>query len=432
MSVAGIVVVLALSVIGSFLFSTLTYSLRGLSRVRLGEFLDRHQKSIWFDKTIDRLEDLTLVTAVLRMIANSVLVLACLGLSIYLRPGRMIVIYCIAACISCVITFFSSVAFPHALAEHASAEIVGLCVRPLHGLRFLFIPLLGFMRGIDQVVRNATGASGKPEAQEIEQEIMSAVEEGEKEGIVDEQEREMIESVIEFRDTTAGQVMTPRTEIVAIDAGAKLEHISELFEHSGHSRLPIYEGTIDQIIGILYARDLLRYVGHSAKEFDIKTAVRPAYYTPKTKPIRDLLRDFRVQKVQFAIVLDEYGGTAGVVSIHDVLGELIGDIVEENEPIEPSTFKRISESAIEVDAAIPIFEINRLTELNLPEDAGYETLGGLVSTTAGRIPERGNVIEYNGNKFVILEAEPQRINRIRIEMAPTAVAEAVGSEARGG
>lgn len=422
MSVAGIVAILSLTAFASLVFSTLTYSLRDLTRVRLSDYLERHNKTAWIDPTMDQAEDLVLVTAVLRMVANTLLVLASYALALRLARG-VIATYAFATLIACIVTFFSSVAFPHSIAAHAAAEIVGLFVRPLHGLRMLLLPVMGLMRGIDNLVRNATGAEEAREADEIEQEIMSVVEEGEKEGIVDEQERDMIESVIQFRDTTAGQIMTPRTDVVAIELGATLKQVKQTIEESGHSRTPVYSGTLDQIVGVLYARDLLQHLGETNQPFDIKSAMRPAFYVPETKPVRDLLRDFRLQKVHIAIVLDEYGGTAGLSTIEDVLEELVGDISDEHEGIEPAMFNRIGENVIEADALLEIDEVNRLTGLHLPEDKGYTTLGGFVSTTIGRIPEPGTAVEYEGHKLTVLDAEPQMIKRVKIELAPQPAAQ---------
>jgi putative hemolysin len=247
--------------------------------------------------------------------------------------------------------------------------------------------------------------------QEIQQEILSAVEEGEKEGAVDEEEREMIESVISFRATTAGQIMTARPEIVAIESAATLDEIKQVIEESGLSRIPVYDETLDHIVGVLYARDLLKQLGKPPESFSMKSAVRPPFYVPETKTLRDLLHDFRLQKVHMAIVLDEYGGTAGLATIEDVLEELVGDISDEHEPAGPAMFLRTGDDTFEADARIYVDELNRLAELDLPEDAGYDTLGGFVSTTTGRIPAAGTTFDYDGARFTVLEAEPQRVNR---------------------
>jgi CBS domain containing-hemolysin-like protein len=263
--------------------------------------------------------------------------------------------------------------------------------------------------------------------QEIEQEILSAVEEGEKEGVVDEQEREMIQSVIEFGDITVADAMTPRPDIMGVPINAHLEQVQSIFEESGHSRLPVYEGTLDKIVGVLYARDLIRLLGEPAEAFNVKLAMRAPVYVPQSKPLRDLLNDFREHKVHIAIVLDEYGGTAGLVTIEDVFKKLVGEISDEHEPSEPSMIKRVDETTADVDAQIYIEQINRLLNLDIPEDAGYETLGGFVSTTLGRIPEPGASFERNSVRYTIIDAQPQRVNHVRIEQlapAPTATTSA--------
>jgi putative hemolysin len=242
------------------------------------------------------------------------------------------------------------------------------------------------------------------------------VKEGQKEGVVDQQEREMIESVIEFRDTQVGQIMTSRPEIVALELGASLSEVKRTLEESGHSRLPIYNGTLDHIVGMLYARDLLKHLGQPPEQFDIRTAIRPAVFVPEIKPLRDLLRDFRQQKVHIAIVADEYGGTAGLVTIEDILEELVGEISDEHEPLEPSSLKRIDERTADVDARMYLGDVNRRLGLKLPEDAGYETLGGFVSVTLGRIPAEGTTFEHEGVRFTITSAEPQKVNRVKVEL----------------
>jgi putative hemolysin len=254
------------------------------------------------------------------------------------------------------------------------------------------------------------------EPQQIEQEILQAVEEGAKEGIVDEEEKEMIESVIQFRATQVGQIMTARPEIIGLDIKSTLAEVKHTVEETGHSRIPVYDGTLDHIVGILYARDLLRHLGLPADKFDIRTAMRPAFYVPETKPLRDLLRDFRLQKVHMAIVLDEYGGTAGLISIEDILEELVGEISDEHEAHEPAMLIKQSETTAEADARIYIDELNRTLGLNLPDDAGYDTLGGFISTTLGRIPEPGESFEHASVKYTITDAEPQKVNRVKIEI----------------
>jgi magnesium and cobalt transporter len=156
--------------------------------------------------------------------------------------------------------------------------------------------------------------------------------------------------------------------------------------------------------------------------------MRPALFVPETKPLRDLLNDFRLQKVHLAIVLDEYGGTAGLVTIEDLLEEIVGDISDEHEPAEPAMVRKIDEQTWEVDARVYVDELNRALGLNLPEDAGYDTLGGFVSTTLGRIPADGTVFERDGVRYTILDAEPQKVNRVKIELLQSPVPEEAEEE----
>jgi len=409
---------LALSALASLMFSTVSYALRDLSRPRLAEALERKGRSQYLDPTMDHAGELIFLTAVGRMLANMFVLLTALWLTGALGYGS-VARYTVSAAIAGLVMLFLSVALPTAVANHAGPNIVATHVVPLHLMRRVLSPLTELMHLLDDVVKRATGTTMVVEpADAIHEEILSAVEEGEKEGLVGEEEREMIESVIQFRATTAGQIMTPRPEVIALDVGATLQQVKQTLEESGHSRIPVYQGTVDHVVGILYARDLLKFLGQATLKFDIRSAMRPAYFVPEVKPLRDLLHDFRVQKVHIAIVLDEYGGTSGLVTIEDVLEELVGDISDEHEPLEPAMFKRLGDNLAEADARLYVDELNRLMGLNLPEDAGYDTVGGFVTTTLGRIPEAGTEFSHDGARFTVLDAEPQKVNRVKIELIP--------------
>jgi putative hemolysin len=423
MPTAWAVVTMLVAAVGSLLFSTLTYSLRDLSRARLADYLERHRRSHLLDAVVDHVNELIFVTATVRVLANTLIALASVWLCLPILHNmavRDLTIFFLA----CAVTLVFSVALPQAITRYAGDVVVGAAAGPLHFVRLLFKPLAWVMHLSDRFVRNASGAATvEPEQleQQIEEEILSAVEEGAEQGVVDQQEREMIESVIEFHDSTAGQIMTARTDIAALDIKSNLQQVKQAIESSGHSRIPVHEGTLDQIVGILYARDLLKHLGQPPEQFDIRSAMRPALFVPETTPLADLLFDFRKRKIHIAIVLDEYGGTTGLVTIEDILKALVGDISDEHEPVEPRMFKRMDAHTIEADARIDIEELNRLTVLNLPEDAGYATLGGFILATLGRIPEPGFTFDKDGVKYTILEAEPQRVKRIRIEQVPAPV-----------
>ncbi|MGB7158762.1 MAG: hemolysin family protein [Tepidisphaeraceae bacterium] len=431
LTILGIVV----ASLSSLLFSTLTYSLRDFSRAKLTDILTRRGKAEYAGPTLEHTSDLIFVTAVFRLFSNILVLIGVLRLfqeRDYYGVGLQ---YLLSVVVTGIITLFCSVAIPHALSRHAAEQIVALFVEMLHGLRAILMPVTKLMHLTDALVERAAsrGGSDQPETleQEIEQEIIAAVAEGTKEGVVDEVERQMIESVIAFHNTQVGQIMTARPEIYALDVKSTLEGVKGKIAESGHSRIPVYEGGLDTIVGVLYARDLIRHLGEPPETFNIRAMMRPPFYVPETKPLVDLLKDFRRQKVHIAIVSDEYGGTAGLITIEDIFEELVGDISDEHEPIEPAMLVRQDDSTADADARIYIDELNAQLGLSLPTDAGYDTLGGFVSNTLGRIPEAGTTFEHNGIRFTILDAEPQKVNRVKLEMAMQPVAEgdvAAGSD----
>jgi CBS domain containing-hemolysin-like protein len=416
------VLAMLVAAVGTLVFSTLTYSLRDLSRTRLADYLERHHRAHLLEPIVEHVNELIFVTAVGRLLANTLIALASVWIFQHLIPTGMVARDLAIFGLATVVTLFFSIAFPQALNQYAGDMLIGRFARTLIFLRVASMPIAWIMKLTDRFVRNAAGASAQPEPaqieQQVEEDILSAVEEGAEAGVVDEQEREMIESVIELHDSTVRQIMTARTDIVALELKANLQQVRQTIEEHGHSRIPIHEGSLDQIVGVLYARDLLKYLGQSIEKFEIRSVMRPAMFVPETTPLGHLLRDFRHRKIHMAIVLDEYGGTTGLVTLEDILKELVGPISDEHEPIEPAVFRRVDEHTAEADARIDIEELNRLTGLDLPEDAGYATLGGFVLATLGRIPEAGFTFEHNGVKFTILEAEPQRVKRIKIEQVP--------------
>jgi CBS domain containing-hemolysin-like protein len=420
----------SLAATASLFFSTLSYALRDFSRPRLEEQLNRFGKGRLFDQTADQAGDLIFVTAAARLHSNILVLIAVLWM-FHNSTLHWVIQYILAILVTVAVTLLVSVAVPNAVAKYAGETLIAAFVTPLHALRVALLPATKLTHVLDDLIRRAAGVTDSPQPEKIEQDILSVVEEGEKEGVVDEKEREMIESVIEFRDTTAGQIMTARPAIIGIELPATLDQVKQIIEQSAHSRIPAYEETLDHIVGILYARDLIRYVGAGPVQFDLKSVLRPALYVPESKPLRDLLSDFRLQKVHLAIVLDEYGGTAGLVTIEDILEELVGDISDEHESSEPALLKPLSDHSWDADASVYIDEVNRTLGLTLPEDGGFETLGGFVSATAGHIPPTGESFEHNGVKYTILDAAPQKVNRIRIDLPAESVAASPGSDEPG-
>lgn len=312
------------------------------------------------------------------------------------------------------------VAVPTAWARHAGDAFLANTLVLLDAIRSVSRPLLAVQDFIDEVVRRLAGAplNGLGNNEEVEREILDAVRHGETSGAVDAAETEMIRSVMVLDETSVGEIMTPRTDIIGIDAEASRDQVLELLRNDGHSRIPVYEGTIDHVIGILYARDLL----HADPEaFSLRTAMRDVTFVPETKDLASLLREFQAARVHIAIVLDEYGGTAGLVTFEDILEELVGEIEDEHDDPPVPPILHIDELTAEVDARLRVDEINDELNLTLPEDDAYDTIGGFVFSRLGRIPKTAESFDENGVNIEVIEAADRVVNRLRIRRtAPVA------------
>ena len=201
----------------------------------------------------------------------------------------------------------------------------------------------------------------------------------------------------------------------AIEVHTDLPTVVQMIAMTGHSRIPVYEGNIDNIIGLVYAKDLLTEIGRNHEGFSLRNKIRKAYFVPETKPLRVLLHEFQNQKLHIAIVLDEYGGTAGIVTIEDILEELVGEIVDEYEETPPEAMRKIDATTIEIDARMYVDDLNEEFDIELPEDEDYDTVGGFVFSHLGYIPKTGETFEYGNINFTVVAAGPRQIQRLRIQ-----------------
>ena len=270
------------------------------------------------------------------------------------------------------------------------------------------------------MIRRLSGADAQPEPepeQAMSQEVLNVVAEHEGDGeVVDPAQKQMIEAVFELPLTTAGEIMTPRTEIQAIQIGATPHEVRDAILRDGHSRIPVYDQTIDNIIGILYAKDLIQFIDSADRFKDIRPVLREALMVPKSKSVRELLAEFKARKVHIAIVLDEYGGTAGLVTIEDVIEELVGEIQDEYEstPDEPKIHWLDSRTA-EVDARVHVDDLADALGLTVPEDSDYDTVGGFVFATLGHIPDVGEQFDVEGLRFTVTDAQRTKIKMVKVE-----------------
>ena len=248
----------------------------------------------------------------------------------------------------------------------------------------------------------------------IEEGILTAAEEAEREGVLAKEDRAMIEKIMEFRDVQVIEVMTPRTELFCIEVETPMQETLKIAKRTSHSRIPVYSGNRDTIVGILYLKDLLRQIDNGETGgVTLREIVRKPLFIPETKYVSDLLREFQASKIHMAIVVDEYGGTSGIVTIEDLLEEIVGEIQDEYDS-EEVPFKRIGEDTVDVDARFHIDELNRELGLELPEGDGFETLGGFVFSRLGKVPKAGERFRHGEVEFTVLDADERRINRLRV------------------
>ncbi len=277
-------------------------------------------------------------------------------------------------------------------------------------------PLLAVSQRIDTFIHRMAGRQD-PTPENIEtltEEIQSVVDEGEREGILESRAGKMIHRVMELRQEDVRAVMTPRTDIISIQVDASLEEARVQLLEAAHSRVPVVEGSADNIVGILYARDLLEHIGNGNEATSLKEIVREAFYVPETNSIDTLLNRMKQERLHLAIVLDEYGGVTGLVTLEDILEEIVGEIADEFDEHEDDRIEWLDPHTLLVDARMHIDEMNDLFDLELPEDRDFDTLGGLVFSELERVPKSGERFDWNGIQITVLEATERKIIRIQL------------------
>jgi putative hemolysin len=265
-----------------------------------------------------------------------------------------------------------------------------------------------------------------PELQEEKDEdnaedLQALMEVGEAEGIIEESDRELIESMVEFSDTKAGEIMTPRTEIVAIPIDATVRDARDLIVKEKFSRLPVYRDSIDNIEGVIYVRDLVQAWAQGKEYLPITDILRPAYFVPETKSAADLLKSMQFEHIQIAVVIDEYGGVAGIVTVEDIVEEIVGEI-EDEDIVEEEIIEIIEgeNGYFDVLGSTDIDKIERIFDIDL-EDDEYNTVAGMITSEAGYVPKKQEKLEIRGLEAEILKADEKRIHLVRLRKAPEAV-----------
>ena len=403
-------VVIGASALSSF-FSLMGFALRDFGRVQLEEAFAAIGRPGRFERLERDLKALRLTASFCRSISNLILVVAMLFL---FQGQRDFVRTLLAMATAGAIITVMGVAIPHAWASYSGEKILARTLNVMLFFRYALLPIIAVMQAFDMPVRRLSEPTGLEDAANVKQEIMQAAAEGEAEGAVKPEEVRMIESVMEMSVRQAGEIMTPRTDMQAIPVTAAWIEAAEVIVSSGHSRIPVYEGDQDNVIGVLYAKDMLQSASGKTQPADIRQTMRKPFFVPQTKPLDDLLREFKARKVHIAIVLDEYGGTAGLITIEDVLEQIVGKISDEHDKSAPPQMKKLSERSAEVDARMRIVELNHAMSLEIPQE-GYDTVAGFIFSELGYIPSAGEMLEKHQARFTVLAADARKISRVKVE-----------------
>ena len=302
---------------------------------------------------------------------------------------------------------------PRAVAARHAQGLLLVLVWPLELVTWITRPLVALLFYLTQLITKPFGAGPQARAQVTEEEIRALVETGQAQGVLEPKEREMISSIFELGEKEVREVMIPRTDIVALDVTTPTGEVLEQITRVGHSRIPVYEGSADEIVGILYVKDVFRRLARGERDLDLRRFLRSAHFVPETKKIDDLLREMQKDKLHLAIVVDEYGGTAGLVTIEDLVEEIVGEIRDEYE-VEQEMVLPVSENEAVMDARVPFEDVRETFDLDLEPSADYDTLGGFITNQLGRFPRSGESVEVAGTRFTVESVEARRIRRVRV------------------
>lgn len=307
---------------------------------------------------------------------------------------------------------------PKSLGLRFSERYALLMARPMQALSWLIQPLVWLLTASSNLVLKLFGdRTTFTESRLSPDELQQLVEEASKSGSVHPRTGDIASRAFDLANLTVAEVMVPRSKVVSLKRHATAQEVQRILLEEGHQRMPVYEGTSDNIVGYVVAKDLLAFVLEQGLVV-LEDAVRPAYFVPLTTRALDVLQGMQQRRILLAVVVDETGGLAGIVTMEDLIEELVGEIFSEHET-PPEMFRREPDGSVVIQAGVPVREVNRALDLQLPETGGYTTLGGLCTSLAKAIPATGTVLTLDdGTTLEILESSPRRVKRVRLQKAP--------------
>ena len=286
------------------------------------------------------------------------------------------------------------------------AKILDVVIKLIYPITFIFLKITEFIIWILPIKKEETFDS--------EEELKMLAEIGEEEGTLKQTESDMIQSVFEFKNKLIKEILTPRVDVIALSSTDSLDVVMDLIMEKKYSKIPVYKENIDNIKGILYAKDIIPYLMGSRPEIEILKLSREPYFVPETKPIDELLQEFKIKKTNIAIVVDEWGGTSGIITLEDVVEEVMGEL---SDPFDEEEYEIIKnkDGTIIVDGSIKIYDLLENFEINFPDDREYDTLAGFILDIVGDIPKKGHIVKFHTFQFKVVSIESNRIDKIEIK-----------------
>ena len=407
------VAILVISLFLCAMASAAETALTSISRIKLKNLVESgDEQAIEIDRLLTNpnklLSTILVVNSVAVIVASSMATVLALSFSPTYGELLSSIIISLVVLIFCEIT-------PKTAAVQNPVRWARIFIRPVRAAAWVLTPIVWSLSAITNFLVRLVGGEMKHRGPFVtEEELRLLVSVGEKEGVLEEEETEMIHSIFEFADTTVREVMIPRIDMVTLESDATVDKAVDLALEAGFSRIPVYEESIDEIIGVLYTKDMLKQLRQGHDTLPIRDLVRPAYFVPETKKLDDLLREIQQQRVHMVIVVDEYGSVAGLVTIEDLVEEIVGDIQDEYDR-EEKLYEQISEDEYVFDAKISIDDFNELMNTNL-EDQDYDTLGGFLYAQLDKIPNVGDTITFQEMTFTVLSTRGRRITQVRVEI----------------
>jgi putative hemolysin len=387
-------------------------SLTSISRVRLRQLVEQKVAQAILIERLHKdpnsyLSTILIVNTVAIIVASSAATL----LALHLYEGR-VAEWLVSLVLSLVVLVLCEIT-PKTLSLQRAEKVALRMARLVAAVTFVMRPIVFVLTAVTRLLLRMIGGKTQVRGPFVtEEELKLLVSVGEEEGVIEEEEREMIHGIFEMGDMRVREVMVPRTDLVAIEANQPVERAVELVTKHGHTRIPLYETNLDHVLGVLYAKDLLRAIVRGEPK-TLREIARKPYFTPESNLVQDVLRDLRKNRVHMAIVVDEYGGTAGAVTIEDIIEEIVGPIQDEYDVGEEDEIQFLSPNEVVLDGRVSVDDVNELLKLELAGD-DYDTIGGYVLNQLGAAPKVGATLKLGNAELRVEGVQGTRIRKVRI------------------